>query len=255
MHYYKFNISDWHLATSHLSLEEEIIYFKLINFYYDSEQPIPLETQSVCRRLRLNDFSGLVETVLHEFFIKSDDGWHHNRCDSEIEKYHHKAVTNQKVGKLGGRPKNNPDKTQSVSKSNPQETLTTNHKPLTINHKLITPEGVSDSIFKDYMDVRKAKKAKWTETALKGLIRESEKAKITLQEAMQICCERGWIGFKAEWIQQEAKRAKELPLGTNEQIEQAYRQECGKDPALARFNSYFDMKNYIIKFREEKARA
>lgn len=255
MYYYKFNISDWHLATSHLSLEEEIIYFKLINFYYDSEKPIPLETQSVCRRLRLNDFPGLVETVLHEFFIKSDDGWHHNRCDSEIEKYHHKAEVNQKVGKLGGRPKNNPEKTQSVSTDNPQKTLTTNHKPLTTNHKPITPKGVSDSIFKDYMEVRKAKKAKWTETALKGLVRESEKAKITLQEAMQICCERGWIGFKAEWIQQEAKKAKELPLGTNEQIEQAYRVECGKDPALARFNTYFDMKNYIIKFREERGRA
>jgi len=255
MYYYKFNISDWHLATSHLSLEEEIIYFKLINFYYDSEQPIPLETQSVCRRLRLNDFSHLVETVLHEFFIKSDDGWHHNRCDSELEKYHHKAEVNQKVGKLGGRPKNNPEKTQSVFKENPQQTLTTNHKPLTTNHKLITPEGVSDSIFKDYMEVRKAKKAKWTETALKGLQRESDKAKITLQEAMQICCERGWIGFKAEWIQQEAKKAKELPLGTNEQIEQAYRVECGKDPALARFNSYFDMRDYIVKFREERAKA
>jgi len=255
MHYYKFNISDWHLATSHLSLEEEIIYFKLINFYYDSEKPISLETQLVCRRLRLNDFSGLVETVLHEFFIKSDDGWHHNRCDSEIEKYHHKAEVNQKVGKLGGRPKNNPEKTQSVSTDNPQKTLTTNHKPLTTNHKPITPEGVSDSIFKDYMEVRKAKKAKWTETALKGLVRESEKAKITLQEAMQICCERGWIGFKAEWIQQEAQKAKELPLGTEQQIEEAYRVECGGDPRLARFNSYFEMRKFIIDKREERARA
>jgi len=255
MHYYKFNISDWHLATSHLSLEEEAIYFKLINFYYDSEQAIPLETQSVCRRLRLLDYSKLVETVLHEFFIKSDDGWHHNRCDDEIEKYHHKAEINQKVGKLGGRPKNNPEITQSVSKENPQQTLTTNHKPLTINHKLITPKGVSDSIFKDYMEVRKAKKAKWTETALKGLIRESDKANITLEEAMQMCCERGWIGFKAEWLQQAVQKAKELPLGTNEQIEQAYRSECGKDPALARFNNYYEMKSFIIEHREKRARA
>ena len=105
------------------------------------------------------------------------------------------------------------------------------------------------------MEVRKAKKAKWTETALKGLIRESEKAGISLQEAMQICCERGWIGFKADWIQQEAKKAQELPLRTNEQIEQAYKVECGKDPAQARFNSYFDMRDYIIKFREQRVRA
>ena len=56
MHYYKFNIADWHLATSHLTLEEEAIYFKLVNFYYDTEKPIPLETQMVIRRLRLGSY-------------------------------------------------------------------------------------------------------------------------------------------------------------------------------------------------------
>jgi uncharacterized protein YdaU (DUF1376 family) len=211
MHYYKFNISDWHLATSHLSLEEEAIYFKLINFYYDSEQAIPLETQSVCRRLRLLDYSELVKTVLHEFFIKSDDGWHHNRCDDEIGKYHHKAEINQKVGKLGGRPKNNPEITQSVSTKNPQETLTTNHKPLTTNHKLITPKGVSDSVFKDYLEVRKSKKAKWTETAQKGLIREATKAGISLEQAMVICIERNWQSFNASWLQQESLKTQDRP--------------------------------------------
>jgi uncharacterized protein YdaU (DUF1376 family) len=211
MHYYKFNISDWHLATSHLSLEEEAIYFKLINFYYDSEKAIPLETQSVCRRLRLLDYLELVETVLHEFFIKSDDGWHHNRCDDEIGKYHHKAEINQKVGKLGGRPKNNPEITQSVSKENPQQTLTTNHKPLTTNHKLITPKGVSDSVFKDYLEVRKSKKAKWTETAQKGLIREATKAGISLEQAMVICIERNWQGLNASWLEQESLKTQDRP--------------------------------------------
>ena len=62
-----------------------------------------------------------------------------------------------------------------------------------------TPSGVSDSIFKDYLEVRKAKKAKWTETALKGLQREADKAKMTLEQVMQLCCERNWVGFKAEW--------------------------------------------------------
>ena len=73
MHYYKFNISDWHLATSHLSLEEEAVYFKLINFYYDSERPIPLETQSVIRRLRLANHKETFALVLEEFFnLKAD---------------------------------------------------------------------------------------------------------------------------------------------------------------------------------------
>jgi len=129
MHYYKFNIADWHLATSHLSLEEEAIYFKLINFYYDTEKAIPVETDSVIRRLRLGSFRDIVGIVLKEFFVLQDDGWHHLRCDDEILKYHHKAEVNQRIGKLGGRPK----KTESVSVGIPEITLTTNHKPITNN--------------------------------------------------------------------------------------------------------------------------
>jgi uncharacterized protein YdaU (DUF1376 family) len=196
MHYYKFNIADWHLATSHLSLEEEAVYFKLINYYYDSEQCIPKETDSVIRRLRLGSVRDIVGIVLQEFFVLQDDGWHHLRCDDEILKYHHKAEVNQRIGKLGGRPK----KTQTVSVGIPEITLTTNHKPITNIH---TPEGVSESIFKDYLEVRKTKKAKWTDTALKGLQREAGKANISLEKAMQICCERNWVGIKAEWVKDE----------------------------------------------------
>jgi len=198
MHYYKFNIADWHLATSHLSLEEEAVYFKLINYYYDTEQCIPKETDSVIRRLRLGSVKDLVGIVLQEFFVLQNDGWHHLRCDDEILKYHHKAEVNQRIGKLGGRPK----KTQTVSVGIPEITLTTNHKPITNIH---TPEGVSELIFKDYLEVRKTKKAKWTETALKGLQREANKANISLEKAMQICCERNWVGLQASWLKEEVK--------------------------------------------------
>jgi len=129
MHYYKFNIADWHLATSHLSLEEEAIYFKLINFYYDTEQAIPLETDSVIRRLRLGSVRDTVGIVLQEFFVLQDDGWHHLRCDEEISKYHHKSEVNQRIGKLGGRPK----KTETVSTGLPEITLTRNQEPGTKN--------------------------------------------------------------------------------------------------------------------------
>jgi hypothetical protein len=56
------------------------------------------------------------------------------------------------------------------------------------------------SIWEDYLKIRKAAKKPLTETALKGLQREAEKAKLSLSQAIEICCERSWIGFKAEWI-------------------------------------------------------
>jgi uncharacterized protein YdaU (DUF1376 family) len=267
MYYYKFNISDWHLATSHLSLEEEIIYFKLINFYYDSEQPIPLETQSVCRRLRLGDYSALVQTVLHEFFIKSDDGWHHNRCDSELEKYHHKAEVNQKVGKLGGRPKSNPDKTQSVSKENPQLSLTTNHKPITTNHKPIKntqPEGFD--LFWNAYDKKIGKpnslkawvKINPNEENIKFIVSKAKADKVAKPDNKFRKDPERWLKgqhWLDEVIVEQNTKAKELPLGTEQQIEEAYRVECGGDPRLARFNSYFEMKKFILDKREKGART
>ena len=205
MHYYKFNIADWHLATSHLSLEEEAVYFKLINFYYDSEAAIPLETDSVIRRLRLGSVRDTVGIVLKEFFVLQDDGWHHLRCDDEISKYHHKAEVNQRIGKLGGRPK----KTETVSVGIPEITLTTNHKPITNNH-INTPDGVTQSVWDDYLKIRKAAKKPITDTALKGLVREAGKAGKSLNEALVICCERSWLGFKAEWLKSDVQQVEKV---------------------------------------------
>ena len=72
-----------------------------------------------------------------------------------------------------------------------------------------TPDGVSDAVFNDYLEVRKTKKAKWSDTALKGLVKEAEKAGLSLQEAMELCCARGWVGFKAEWVKDQYPKKQE----------------------------------------------
>jgi len=187
MYYYKFNIADWHLATSHLSLEEEAIYFRLINYYYDTEQAIPEETQSVIRRLRLGSYSEIVGIILKEFFTLESDGWHHKRCDDEISQYHDKAEVNQVNGKKGGRPK----KTQSVSKDNPDITLTKNHKPLTINHSI---------------DVAKAPKAK--RLSLEELPKEWED--FCKKERSDLKPLNVWNQFKDYWIAQGGQKGTKL---------------------------------------------
>ena len=75
MHYYKFNIADWSLHTGHLSVEEEAVYFRLINHYYDTEVPIPKITQPVIRRLRLGSHAEVVAIILEEFFTLIGDLW------------------------------------------------------------------------------------------------------------------------------------------------------------------------------------
>ena len=140
MHFYPFNIGDFALHTSHLTLEEEGVYRRLLDFYYDTELPIPIKTQTVIRRLRLGSYGETVALVLEEFFIKQDDGWHNLRADIEIADYHSKVETSRANGKKGGRPKKNSGpKTQSVILANPDLTQTkAKHKLLTKNHKPIT---------------------------------------------------------------------------------------------------------------------
>ena len=61
------------------------------------------------------------------------------------------------------------------------------------------PDGVSEQVWNDFSALRNKRRAPITETALKGIQREAEKAGISLEAALSTCCERGWQGFKAEW--------------------------------------------------------
>jgi len=61
-------------------------------------------------------------------------------------------------------------------------------------------EGVSETLLRDYMQVRKAKKAgPLTDTAIAGLRREADKAALTMEQALTACVEFGWQGFNAGW--------------------------------------------------------
>ena len=137
MHYYPFHPGDYLRDTAHLTNEEDLAYRRLLDFYHQSELPIPSETQTVSRRLRLGFET--VNQVLLEFFELREDGWHQARCDAAIAEYQRRCGVNRKVGKLGGRPKktqtvssDNPDGTQTKPKRNPnQEPITNNQYPST----------------------------------------------------------------------------------------------------------------------------
>lgn len=139
MHYYSFNIPTWALHTSHLTVEEECVYFRLLNYYYDTEKPLPKDLAPVVKRMRLRGHEEAVKEILQDFFTLEADGYHNHRADIEIAEYHRKAETARANGKKGGRPKNSGSKTQSVNLANPEETgLKANHKLRTNNHKQIT---------------------------------------------------------------------------------------------------------------------
>jgi uncharacterized protein YdaU (DUF1376 family) len=131
MNYYQFHVGDYISHTAHLDPIEDLAFRRLLDLYYQSESPIPNETKMVSKRIRLGSHEQEVINVLSEFFELIDGYWHHSRCDKEILAYQVKSERNREVGKLGGRPKKNPEETTMVISGNPNETLTKNQEPIT----------------------------------------------------------------------------------------------------------------------------
>ena len=114
MIWYKFHLGDYITHTTHLSDAEDLAYRRLLDLYYMSETEIPLNAEVVARKIRID--LDITESVLGEFFEKTEKGYFNNRCYVEVSKYQAQVANNQRLGKLGGRPK----KTESVAESEPK---------------------------------------------------------------------------------------------------------------------------------------
>jgi len=121
-------------------------------------------------------------------------------------------------GKLGGNPalkvnhednfkvefedKQKPTPSSSSPSSSPSSSTTSSTKKNTV----APPNGVTDSVWQDWLILRKTKRAAVTQSALDGIAREASKAGISFQEALETCCMRGWSGFKAQWLQDKPEQ-------------------------------------------------
>lgn len=60
--------------------------------------------------------------------------------------------------------------------------------------------GVNEEILNDWMEVRKKKKASNTKTAYTKFIKQVNLSGLTVNKCVQICAEKDWKGFEAEWL-------------------------------------------------------
>lgn len=93
MHHFPLHIGDYTKKAQHLSLLEDGVYNRLLRIYYDTEKPLPVDAKAVQRLAgaRRQDELAAVETVLFEFFVLADDGWHNDKADRVIAEYHAKG--------------------------------------------------------------------------------------------------------------------------------------------------------------------
>jgi len=83
--WYKFAAAEYQIKTIHLTDAEDLAYRRLLDMAYLSEKPIPLDTNLVSRRVRIDQ--DIVEQVLSEFFEKTAEGYRNRRVEEEVLAY------------------------------------------------------------------------------------------------------------------------------------------------------------------------
>jgi uncharacterized protein YdaU (DUF1376 family) len=223
MNYYPFHLGDYATHTAHLEPMEDLAYRRLLDLYYLRESPLPADVSEVARLIRLRANVAEVETILREFFTLTDEGWFSERCHDELLRMldrqakaqasaqasvaarKARAEQSRSSGEAGAERTLN-DRSTTVELPTPTPTPTPVNTNTGASAKrvkpaaLVKPEAVSESVWADFLTVRKAKKAPLTQTALDGIAREAEKAGMDLAGALAMCCARGWQGFKADWV-------------------------------------------------------
>lgn len=131
MNYYSFHVGDYAVNTIHLSDEEDLIYRRLIDLYYQTERPITIDVDRAARLIRKSGQVALVESVLSEFFQKTETGYTNKRCEAEITKYHAKAdrakAANDK--RWSGHVLKSDKKLETISAPNQEPITKTSSKP------------------------------------------------------------------------------------------------------------------------------
>lgn len=213
VHYYQFNIGDYRRDTFHLTLLEHGVYRQLMDSYYLNQKPLPADSAVVMRthNARTKEEKAAVLAVLENFFILTDEGWFHKRCDQNITTFLEKSYKARQSAESRWCKRN-------TNASEPHSEGNANHKPITINHKPIkntkatvvaAPDGVSSDTWDAFVVLRQAKKAPVTKRALDGIQAEATKAGWTLDAAMTEMAARGWTGFKAKWVQERLTASQE----------------------------------------------
>ena len=158
MNYYRRYIGDYGRDTTLLSLAEHGAYALLLDHYYASEGPLPLDQDDIYRIARAvkPDERRSVDSVLRKYFAQEADGFHNSRADSELDRARPAILAARENGGKGGRPKNplgyepethrdsyeenpvgycTPGESEPTGKAIRAGDPTTNHQPPTTNHQ------------------------------------------------------------------------------------------------------------------------
>lgn len=141
MRHYPHHIGDFDKATRHLTRIERSVYRDLIELYYDTEKPLPLDVVYLCRKIiaRTDEEVTAVQQALNEFFNETPDGWYHERCEAEIEAYRANMSQKAQAGRASAEARRQKRQhalnARSTGVGQPSNGTPTNQEPLTSNQE------------------------------------------------------------------------------------------------------------------------
>jgi uncharacterized protein YdaU (DUF1376 family) len=206
VNFYKHHLGDYDGATAHLSWEEDLAYTRLLRAYYRREKPIPAnpaETYRLVRALTATQ-KRAVTTVLHEFFVEQEDGWHNKRADEEITAYQAQADTNRRIARERTVPRTvqrtvHDSSAKRIPNQEP-EPLTNNQEPKEERQRPVAalPDWLPKESWDAWLEVRKKNRAPNTQRALDLALRELERLKGQGHDpaaVLENATMRGWRGL------------------------------------------------------------
>lgn len=158
--------------------------------------------RTVQRSIRLAEKSGLIRR--QEVLGKGCKYWFNPRHTVTPDKT--SPVTNDAQTPDTLSPK--PSRTINVVKAKASTTIRAKPFP--------KPDGVEQNIWNDFLDLRKAKRAPLSNTALEAIEREAASVGWTLNQAITEMVARGWQGFKANWVKEKQNDRPNTNMGATE---------------------------------------
>jgi uncharacterized protein YdaU (DUF1376 family) len=133
MHYYPHHIGDFLRDTVSLTPQESYFYLRLIWLYYESEKPLPNDTETLAFKVGARGQEDCLSLLLRTFFRYDSDlnSYTHQRIDAEIRKYQRKAESARGANQI--RWTLEKDKKSDLN-SDTDQILTNNQQPITNNH-------------------------------------------------------------------------------------------------------------------------
>lgn len=206
-------VSDFLADTLHLDSDQVGAYTLLLCHYWKHRRGPESDLKTVYRLTRLSGRSRAIKiTNVLSYFEVREGRLYHKRMEKMLAEAAEKHKRRVEAGRIGGQAKpkqclsNAKAKGVAKRKQLDPELDSELKKP---NPPIIPPkfsQEIPEQVLKDFLALRNRKKAPLTHTAIKGIEREAKKAGINTAAALEICCERGWTGFKAEWV-------KDIPSG------------------------------------------